>query len=158
MNELVTHLNKERQRLVGLINSIDNLLSEYRQKDDDIAIHTPSAVIKSMDSNSLFETANPTNVKKGYSLKESVLNAVLTFDRFEKGSKTIPILLQLYPEKINNKHNFQVQVSGLLSDLGKDGKIVKYQYSTSKKDTVWGKPEWLGSDKKPKEGFEPIVK
>lgn len=159
MNDFVLQLKREKQRLQSLIGSIDNLLQEYSKefnassKDSTLFSQNIDLVAKDQLSGKTFLI----EMKKGYSLKSSVLTAINSFDRFEKSTALIPILLKWYPEKEKDILNFKSQVSGLVSDLGKSGEIVKYQYSTSKKDTVWGKPEWLDENGKPKEGFEPVL-
>lgn len=159
MNDFVLHLKREKQRLQGLIDSIDNLLQEYSKEFNSLK---ESAVVTSNLESTLGLTGTkeknlPVGIKKGFSLKSSVLTVINSFDRFEKATALIPILLKWYPEKEKDLHNFKSQVSGLVSDLGKSGEIVKYQYSTSKKDTVWGKSEWLDENGKPKPDFAPVI-
>jgi hypothetical protein len=165
MNQLVPHLKKEKERLLkeqerltGLISSIDTLLNEYILQGESTQSYNSindddEATTKAVPKNDVAVI----RAKKGHTLKDSIKNAILGLERFDKGSKTIPILLKWYPEKATNLLGFQTQLSGILSDLGKTGEIVKFQFSSSKKDTVWGKPEWLDENGKPKEGFEPIL-
>jgi hypothetical protein len=163
MNEIVPHLIRERSKLIKeqerlsvLIASIDALLNEYSKQQD--TVQSNDSIHKAVSTdNTPIGSEVVIKAKKGLSLKESIKNAVLGFERFNKGVTIVPLLLKWYPEKSNNLLNFQTQVSGILSDWGKSGEIVKFQFSPSKKDTVWGKPEWLDENGKPKNGFEPVL-
>ena|GEM_PF-4784355 len=81
-------------------------------------------------------------------------------DGFETSDHITNILLGThYKHKVTDldKQKFKTQVSNLLSGWkkGKYGKslVTSYQYSSSKKDTVWGRKDWLNEENKPKAGF-----
>jgi hypothetical protein len=161
MNDFIKHLTKERERLLSLLSSIDNLLKEYSQYGIEAQSLPKNAfTLESKNTNDKPVVDLPAEISKykGYSLRESVKLVVFGLDRFTKVTDILQILLNLYPEKRTNIFNFQVQVSGVLSDWGKKGDIVKYQFSSSKKDTAWGKKEWLDEKGKPKEEYKPSLK
>ncbi|WP_295799945.1 hypothetical protein [Mucilaginibacter sp.] len=149
MEDFVTHLKKERDRLLNLLSSVNNLLAEYDKGEK-------STVSKTEITATQNTQPGPRKPKKASSLKDSVKNVVLSLSEFTRSTEITAMLVDLYPDKANND-KFQVQVSGILSDLGKSNLIGKYQFSGSKKDTLWGKTEWLNSDGTAKDGFFNII-
>ncbi|MGN8070534.1 hypothetical protein [Mucilaginibacter sp. 22184] len=153
--DFIEQLQKEKIRLLGLVSSIDNLLSQYNSFSADFKSNiqnsfksdTPSVVYNEPVYNSL------SVVKKKLSLKDQVKEVVLNLKQFSKSSDIVEALFNLYPEKKKDEAAFKVQISGILSKLGSDGEIVKYQFSTSRKDAVWGKKEFLDENGMPKSEF-----
>lgn len=61
---------------------------------------------------------------------------------------------EYYPTKTDaDRIKFRIQISAMLSDFKRNGIISSYQYTTSKKDTVWGRNEWLDKNNHPKAGL-----
>lgn len=158
--DFIEQLQKEKERLLGLVSSIDNLLSQYNNFSVDFKTNIKQSF--NPDSQSVVPAKPAFNslsvVKKKLSLKDQVKEVVLNLKQFSKSSDIVDELFNLYPEKKKDEAAFKVQISGILSKLGSDGEIVKYQFSTSRKDAVWGKKEFLDETGMPKrESLEWII-
>jgi hypothetical protein len=86
-------------------------------------------------------------------VKATVFNVIdKEITKFEKASIVLDLVVAHFPDK-KGSENFKTQVSSLLSLLKKNNKINSYQFSDSKKDTVWGKKTWFNEDGTPKEEY-----
>ena len=85
-------------------------------------------------------------------LRATILKLVTEqITKFESADFLTDYLIEhYYPKK--DKQKFRAQVSNLLSWWKVKGNTASYQYSSSKKDTLWGRKEWINGDGKPKEG------
>lgn len=84
---------------------------------------------------------------KGHTLKDTVFNIVTSKGEDVKSFKPIrdifDIAIEIYPEKKEIKEKFRGQISGILSTYRAEGIIAKYQFSSSKKDALWGANELI---------------
>lgn len=64
--------------------------------------------------------------------------------RFHSAAELGKVLAKHYPGKDRDK--FMRQMSAMLSQMKSKGEIVSYSYGPSRKETAWGKSDWLNSD------------
>lgn len=140
----IDRLRAKRQSLQKQIEHIDAAILML-QEDDNLPIK---------ENNKTVSQDLTTDYSK-YSLKEAVYLYVKNANRFI-GTKDVAEGLMTSFEK-TDVEKFRVQVSGLISSLGSESILKKYQYGNSLKDTVWGLPAWLGEDGKPIENKKPII-
>ena len=142
-------LKAEMEKVNKALEHIEGLIAFYSIT----SFEEPNTVIlaETKGDNEIITSKAGDSTLKGWSLKDSVKNVVLSLKSLKKSTDITHMLLELYPEKRNSLLNFQVQVSGILSDWGKTGEIKKYQYSSSKKDTLWGGPSLFDESGNPYE-------
>jgi hypothetical protein len=82
-------------------------------------------------------------------------------EEFKTTSEIVNIIISVYlPDFAGNTREI-TQLKTLVSNILSRWKrgvfgpsdIESYQFSNSRKDTVWGHKEWIGEDGKPKEGY-----
>lgn len=157
MNNFYSNLTEVRDKVDKFLRSLDATIELGRQIGINITPDVNNSFVGKSESPKAEINEHALTFKKGPTLKDSVLNALMSKERFVKGKDIAQDVAQYFPEKHVDMESFRLQVSGLLSLLKKEGKIAKYNYSNSKKDSVWGKLEWLDLDGKPIENREYII-
>jgi hypothetical protein len=104
------------------------------------------------------EPLKPTQAIISYSsftLKDAVLKFIKDNNKFLTSRQISDGLIGSFSDKEIDK--FRIQISGVVSGLGRDGKIVKYQYGSGAKEASWGAKSWLNDKGQPLEGKEPVI-
>lgn len=142
----IDKLKEEREQLTSKINkdidvleaAIQYYIEKNRQSNKKINIYTiPAPKLK-------------------HTLKDEIKKIILVEnEKFESSKSITNKILKYFPEKRTEEQikNFRIQISGLLSVLKDESDICLYQFSTAKRDTVWGRKEWLTASGHPKEGY-----
>ncbi|MGA3013101.1 MAG: hypothetical protein ABSD71_03585 [Bacteroidales bacterium] len=162
--EEIETLKKKRAEIDIDITNIEVALQYFKEKRTpvnqfDRLIENTSPILRS-EVQAKEKTLND-------SLKNTVLLIVLgRIERFtisEAISRMAIELLPKYHKEINSDKKFEAfktQISSILSYWRRKGKIAKYQFSASIKDSVWGRLDWLNEKNEPKEEYfiHPLIK
>lgn len=148
--ELILHLEKKKEDLIrnfeenykSLNNTIELLKKELKEETKTIISETQK--IPFIDSDNEFI--------RGRSIPESIINLLKNKQRFLHNKEITDMLLLKYHNK--DKNRFSRQLSGILSKLKKEQKIVSYYEGSSKKNVYWGLLDWLDENNNIKIGFE----
>jgi hypothetical protein len=153
--------NARKQLEAGRIAEI----SKINEKYDNALLNLEMLVsllgsVKKMFSNTptRFDVVNSYAAYDGLTtLKDAVLQIVSSEIKKFETSNTIYQLAALKLKRTLNTETdvkkFKAQVSGLLSFWKAEGKICSYQFTKSKKHTVWGRIEWMNENGKPKHEY-----